>query len=160
MNLKSILRASVFLAAALVIQYLRMPQLLTGTLVNAILFLTLIFAGLPAGILIGILTPLLAFFTGILPAPLAPVIPVIMLANIALVMVGGLLKGRNLYLAAAISSVVKFIVFFILLRYVVILFVSSLPPAVFVAFGLLQLYTALAGTVLAALLTGRLRKFE
>lgn len=160
MNLKSALRASVFLAATLVIQYLHMPQLFTGTLVNAILFLTLIFAGLPAGIAVGCMTPLLAFLTGILPAPLAPVIPVIMLANLSLILGVKLLKDRNVYLAAVTASVIKFCVFFICLKYVVGLFGIMLPKAVFIAFGVPQLYTALAGTLIAAFLTGRLRSFE
>ena len=160
MNLKSILRGSIFLAAALVIQYIRMPQIFTGTLINAILFLTLVFAGLPSAAIVGLMTPLLAFAVGILPAPLAPIIPVVMLANICLVLVVRAFKNKNQYIAAVVASIIKFLVFFILLRYVFSLFGIVLPPAVFAVFGLPQLYTALSGTLIAAFLAGRLHGLE
>ena len=151
-----ITRTGVLLAIALAVQFMRLPQPVTGPLVNAILLLAAIYVGVSSGIIIGLFTPLVAFFVGILAPPLAPLIPVIMAANAILVAVFyGVGKYYNKYLAAVVAAVAKFLTFYVSLNYVLVFLGITLPPALVAAFGLPQLITALVGGFVAALIAHR-----
>lgn len=151
-----ITRTGVLLAVALAVQFMRLPQPVTGPLVNAILLLAAIYVGVSGGIIIGLFTPLVAFMVGILAPPLAPLIPVIMAANAVLVLVFyGVGKYYNKYLAAVVAAAAKFLTFYIALHYVLVLLGITLPPALVAAFGLPQLFTALVGGFAAVLIAGR-----
>jgi len=128
----------------------------TGPVVNAILLLAAIYVGVSGGVIIGLFTPLVAFMVGILAPPLAPLIPVIMIANAILVVAFyGVGKYYNKFLAVVVAAVAKFLTFYIALHYVLVLLGITLPPALVAAFGLPQLFTALAGGFVAALIASR-----
>ena len=96
---KWIAKAGLLLALTLVIQMLGFPQFITGPLVNMMLVLSAFLVGGLAGSLIGGLTPLIAIMRGILPPPLAPMIPFIIVGNIILVLSYYFIKDKNNYLA-------------------------------------------------------------
>jgi len=139
----------VLLALTLVIQMLALPQFFTGPLVNAFLLLAAVTAGASSGVVIGLLTPWIAFMRGILPAPLGPLIPFIMVGNAALVIIFSLIRRRRDSLvlsgiAVAVGAVVKYL---ILSRAVV--WVVEVPPPVAQVMQTPQLITALAGGAIA-----------
>ena len=152
-RLRWITRTALLLAITLALQMLGLPQPFTGPAINAMLLISGILVGATGGILIGLLTPWIAFVRGILAAPLGPMIPFIMLGNAVLVAafcvfrrlwgnglrgsVPGLLIGsilKYLILASAVSFAVK------------------VPPAVAKAMQVPQLITALTGGIVVLII--------
>ncbi|MBA4336974.1 iron hydrogenase [bacterium] len=124
-------------------------QFVTGPIVNATLFVSTILLGTQAGIMVGLMPSVIALSVGTLPAPLAPMIPYIMLSNTILVIVFSLLS-KKYWTAIFSSSILKF-VFLYLMSLIVVGFMPNKELAQSVAFMMSwpQLVTALAGGVLA-----------
>ena len=145
-NLKWLTRTAILLAIALVFQMGGFPQLITGPLVNTVLYLSAMIVGWPGGVLIGIFTPLIAAMRGILPPPLTPLIPFIAFGNGALVVLFYWLKSKNKILGIIIASAVKFLILVTAVNLLV-----QVPPPVAQMMSLPQALTALAGGVIALL---------
>ncbi len=97
-----------FLVLALLIPALAWPQPVTGPLVNALLLITVETLGLWPAIGLGLVTPLGGLLHGVLPLPLAVMVPFIMAANAVLVAVYDRLRTRNRWLALGVAAVAKF----------------------------------------------------
>jgi hypothetical protein len=147
-NVLSITRTAILMALTLVIQMMGMPQYATGPLVNTMLYIASVFVGILGGVAIGLITPVIAFWRGILPAPLGPMIPFIALGNVVLVVVYGLVEKRNKYVAVVAASIIKYLVLAGAVRFVV-----AVPPKIAQMMQLPQLITALAGGAIAILLS-------
>jgi hypothetical protein len=93
---------------ALLVPTLGWPQPVTGSLVNALLLITVETLGLWPAIGLGMVTPLGGLLHGVLPLPLAVMTPFIMLGNATLVGVYNALRSRNRWLALAAAAVAKF----------------------------------------------------
>lgn len=160
-----ITRTAVILALAVTVQLFRLPppanQVVTGPLVNALLILAAILVGPGAGVLVGCLTPMIAYMFGIMA--FAPMVPFIMAANAVLVLVFYMVMrkkeddklirlGLVSVLAVVVASAAKFLVFYITVNYGIKLINFVLPGPAAAVFGVMQLYTALAGGALALLL--------
>ncbi len=80
-NIRWITETAILLALLITLQTVTKPfgQLVTGSCVNGILAITVLFAGLGSGLVVAILSPILAFFLGI--APQALTVPAIMMGN-------------------------------------------------------------------------------
>lgn len=116
-------RLSIFIALTISFQLAGLPQLGTGIFINFMLFVTTLFVGISAGLILGSLTPWIASLIGQLPPILVPMIPFIMTGNAILVIVFGFLdkklsflelikiKSFNLkeWLAVFFASLFKFI---------------------------------------------------
>ena len=152
-RIKWLTRTAFLLAIALVFQMGGFPQPITGPLVNTVLYLAASIVGWQGGILIGILTPLVAAMRGILPPPLAPLIPFIALGNSLMVVLFYLLKFKNKIIAIIIASLVKFSILFSAVNLLV-----QVPPAVSQMMSLPQLITALTGGIVALLVMALLKK--
>ncbi|MGE5592282.1 MAG: hypothetical protein ACM3X3_01175, partial [Betaproteobacteria bacterium] len=140
-------RTAVLLALTLAIQMAGMPQYATGPLVNTMLYIAATFVGIGSGVAIGVVTPVIAFWRGILPPPLGPMIPFIAIGNAVLVIVFGLLERRGRLAAIvgiAAASVLKFLVLSGAVRFVV-----QVKPAIANMMQTPQLVTALAGGAIA-----------
>ena len=125
-------------------------QPVTGPIVNAVLFLGVLFLGTQNAILLGLLPSVIALSAGLLPAPLAPMIPFIMLSNVLLIVVFAQLKNKNFALAIISASILKFL-FLFSTSFVVVNLIAQKPIAQ-KAVGMLswtQLVTALAGGLIA-----------
>lgn len=146
-------RTAILMAVALVFQLGGFPQLITGPLVNMVLYLAAIFVGWQGGVLIGIFTPIIAAMRGILPPPLNPLIPFIALSNGVLVILFFWLKSRQQVLGVLIASAVKFFILFTAVN----LFVQ-VPPPVAKVMSFPQLITALIGGFVALLVYRTLKK--
>lgn len=144
-------RTALLLAVALVVQSLRLAppygQLITGSIINAVLVLAVSMVDMWAGIAIGMLTPWVALITGIMG--LAFMAPFIMAANASLAIVYGLLKGKNRLVAGVAGSIAKYGFFVLTTNYLLSLFGKQLPPPAVATFGITQLGTALVGVMLA-----------
>lgn len=168
---RSMILTALFLGMAIVIQLLGrfnpdFSRVFVGPLINALLLLTVIFCGRRYGMLLAVLSPIMAFATGQLNPALAPFIPFIMLGNLALVIPFSFLL-RNLttqVIGIVIGSGLKFFVMMMAAQYAVPVFGLPIPPALQqrlpVAFGLVQLYAALIGGAIALVLGSLLKKRE
>ncbi len=164
-----ITETAVLLALLIVLQALTKSagQLVTGSVVNAVLALAALFGGLWCGLVVALVSPLMAFLLGI--APQALTVPAIMAGNGVFVLALYFLAGRTgkplwrqaaAWLAAAAA---KFAVLYGLVVGVICgLFAASVPapmlqklPAMFTW---PQLFTALIGGGVAMLLMPVLRK--
>ncbi len=111
---------AVFAFAAIFLPSIIHQQAITGPLVNAVLLLSTVWLGSSDAIIIGLFPSVVALSRGLLPLPLAPVVPFIMLANSLYILVFSKVinkakKGcvfKNFSLAVASASVVKFIFLF------------------------------------------------
>jgi uncharacterized membrane protein len=124
-------------------------QFLTGSLVNATLFIAVALLGNQAAIMVGLIPSVIALSVGTLPAPLAPMVPYIMVSNSLLVLVFGLLKEKY-WTAVLLCSVLKF-GFLYLTSFIVtgLLLKIELAQGVSTMLSWPQLVTALTGGALA-----------
>ena len=67
-------------------------QLVTGSLVNVVLAITVLFAGLNSGLTVAVISPVLAFFIGIAKPWL---VPVSMVGNVVLVILLYIIAGKD-----------------------------------------------------------------
>jgi len=82
-------------------------QLITGTIVNAMLFLATIFLGRKKAFLIAIFPSIISLSTGLLPVAMMPMIPFIITGNIILVFLFDYFK-ENFLKAVVLASIAKF----------------------------------------------------
>lgn len=119
-------------------------QWITGTLVNALLFLAAWRLGLANSFLVAIIPSTIALMRGLLPAPLAIMLPWIILGNLTLIATFTFLKKRQL-LAMIIASSVKFLLIYAAAWF----YLSSMKTPLMLMMQWPQLITALAGGFLA-----------
>lgn len=155
----SLARLAGLMALGLLIPNLGMPQWLTGPLVNALLILTVLWLGVTQAIVVGMVTPLAAAMSGVLPLPLYLMIPFIALGNAVFVSVFGGLRGTNRWAALVIGAAAKFALLFVAVNILIArpfsLIVSGqtqavvLPAAIASMMTWPQLLTAVAGGAIA-----------
>jgi len=127
-------------------------QLVTGPLINAILFIATVVLGWKKTLWICLFPSVIAFSVGLLPAILGPMIPFIMIGNMILVVVFNPLWRKNWWLGVGAASFLKFLFLFGMSRLLFGLILrQSLPAAVADTLAWPQLYSALIGGVLAYL---------
>ena len=143
-NIRWISRTALLLAIALVFQMGGFPQLVTGPLVNTVLYVAAMIVGWQGGILIGIFTPVIVFLRGILPPPLTPLIPFIALGNALLVFLFFRLKNKNRIIGIIVASMVKY-----LLLANAVKFLVQVPPSIANMMSFPQLVNALIGGIIA-----------
>ena len=167
-----ITETAAMLALLMVLQALTKPlgQLVTGSCVNAVLAVTVLFCGLGSGITVALISPVCAYLLGIAPQVLT--VPVIMLGNAAFVAVLRLVSGKQIWknvLAWLAAALCKFVVLFALVKYGICgilaegllaqgLLKTPMLTALPATFGAMQLVTALIGGGLALLLVPVLKK--
>ncbi|MBQ4600966.1 MAG: hypothetical protein IJB17_04985 [Oscillospiraceae bacterium] len=153
-------------------------QLITGTMVNCVLAVTVLVAGMSSGIAVAIISPVCAFLFGIAPN-IITVVP-IMIGNVCFVVLLRLIIGKTMKpvwkqpVALVAAAVAKFAVLYLLVVVLICgvasgsLLGKKLGDAVLLAppmlkmlptmFAWPQLVTALAGGALALLIVPVLRK--
>ncbi|MDD5551972.1 MAG: iron hydrogenase [Candidatus Pacebacteria bacterium] len=141
---------STLLGIAVLLPALIHSQAITGPIVNATLFLATFLFSPHIAILIGLLPSLVALATGLLPAPLAPMIPFIMIGNTILILVFYYLKKKNFWLGVTLASLLKFLFLFSTSSLVIgLLLKKELAKNVALMMNWPQLITALFGGVIA-----------
>lgn len=165
-----ITRTAIFIALLVVAQAFSKPmgQMVTGSLVNLILILSVLLGGLACGIAAALLSPLFAFFLGIGPA-LVPVLPFVMLGNTVLVLLWHFVAGKankfsiiRYLVALALGAVLKFAVLYLGIVVLLVGLLLPLPEAqatvLSAAFSYPQFITAAIGGAAALLLAPVLKK--
>ena len=145
-------------------------QLVTGSCVNAVLAVTALLVGLSGGLLVAVVSPVLAYALGIAPQILT--VPAIMVGNALYVVVLYLLSRKALWqriIAWVLASVVKFAALYTIVVVLIcgvfsekLLAAGTLKAPMLKAlpatFSWPQLVTALIGGALALLILPVLRK--
>lgn len=146
----------VFIAAAVILPALlaHTPhnQWITGTIVNALLFLAVWRVGLVNAAMIAVLPSSIALLRGLLPAPMAVLIPYIILSNIILATAFYALKKYPLA-GIVTSSFIKFLFLFAVTSY----FIKVASPLLMMMHWP-QLFTALAGGLIAISVIKNIKK--
>jgi hypothetical protein len=152
-------RLALIMGLGIAISAMGMPQAITGPLVNALLLLTVLSNGVSQAILVGMVTPLGAALSGILPLPLWVMIPFIALGNALFVSVFGAFQTRNRWLALGAAAFVKFVWLYAMVSLLVArplhLIIGGAPQAISIPAAITammswpQLATALAGGLIA-----------
>ncbi len=125
-------------------------QYITGTIVNATLILGAVILGSKDAILIGLLPSTMAISAGIISPVLAPMIPFIIVGNTILILTFCYLSKINYWLGAVAGSVLKFGFLYATSTIVIgLLLNTQVAPVVAQAMSWPQLFTALAGSILA-----------
>ncbi|MBW9151199.1 ECF transporter S component [Clostridium estertheticum] len=169
-NVNDLIKSSLFLALAIVFQVVGksfpgISQFFVGPAVNAVLILTAIICGGTYGVLVGSLTPLLAYLTGQLASTLGPFIPFIITSNILFVLSFIILNKQGKYgkyLGIIIGSFIKYIFLSISASKLIPLFELNIPTKIInklvITMGIPQLITALIGGFFALIIISILRK--
>jgi len=155
-------------AVATVLVPAPLTQYVTGPLVNLILILSVMLCGLSSGLTIAVISPILAHFIAI--GPPLPIVPFIMLGNTVFVLAWALIGKKTFVnkpftriITLITAAVCKFIaLYFSVVHIAVPFFLSNHPKASALSamFSFPQLFTALAGGVLAVILLPALEKIE
>ena len=167
-------QTAVMLAALIALQALTKPlgQIVTGSCVNAVLAVTVLFVGMSSGVTVALLSPVFAFLFGIAPQILT--VPAIMAGNLVFVVLLRFIAGNMKTLwksvaAVLLAAVCKFAVLYVLVTYVICgvladwllaegLLKAPMLTALPATFSLPQLFTALIGGGLALLIVPLLKK--
>jgi len=149
---------ALLLSIAVVAPLIR-QQIVTGTIVNAVLFISVVSLGVRGAVLIALVPSIFSLSVGLLPAALAPMIPFIMVSNIILVLIFDLLRKKKYWAGMISAGFLKF-VFLTSVSFVVInlLLKKEIAQQVAVMMSWPQLLTALAGGVIAYLVLKSLNK--
>jgi peptidoglycan biosynthesis protein MviN/MurJ (putative lipid II flippase) len=138
-------------------------QFVTGSCVNAVLAIAVLFSGLWSGVTVALISPFLAFVLGIGPQ-LPVIVPAIAAGNVVYVLVLHLLSGNQRWqqgIGWASAAVCKFLILNIVIVQVIcrILHLPEKQIATFSAmFSWPQLVTALIGGGIALFIVPILRK--
>lgn len=139
-----ITRIALLLALAITIQQLKI-QWLTGPGINALLILALAYTDTYSAVIFAMATPVLAFLSGFMP--LAVVVPFIMAANIIYILFYKWQYSKSMLVAISLAALGKFLVLAGAVKYII-----SVPAPVAVALGTPQIFTAVAGGIIATLI--------
>jgi len=149
----------ILLSLAVAIPSLGLPQHITGTAVNALLIIAVETVGVSRALWVGVAPSLVAWGSGILPAPLMVMIPFIIAGNALLVAIFGALRRTSYWLRVTTGAAVKCAWLWVTVTLVAIRPFSiqmgqdahpvMIPPAMAQMMSWPQLLTALAGGCLA-----------
>ena len=128
-------------------------QWVVGTLTNALLILACFRIGIINALVIGALPSSIALLRGLLPAPMAILVPYIIIGNSAMLISFGILKFKSLVARITVASIIKFGIIFGSASLLV-----SVPGKIIQMMQWPQLVTALMGGLLAVGTIKMLRK--
>lgn len=141
-------------AALLVFAPLLKNQMITGTLVNFLLFSSAVLLGRKVALSFCVFPSVISLASGLLPFVLAPVIPFVVLSNAILVLSFDFLRKKSQYFAVVLSSLLKFLFLSTTSSLVLGMFNKPVADKVAVMMSYPQFFTALAGGFLAILFLG------
>jgi len=135
-------------------------QYITGPIINAVFILSLFWLGRRSAYTIAFMPSLAALLGGLLPLPLLPLVPFIIASNLILIFSLDLWQRRrpqsSYFPGLILAALAKFTFLFLSAKMLGLILSPRLMPVLGQMFGLVQLWTALAGGLLAwAILKGR-----
>ena len=163
-----ITRTAVLIALTVALQALTLQlgnQIITGSIVNLMLILSVMLCGLPSGLTVAVFTPIMPTLLGF--GPVWPIVPFIIAGNMALVVLWHFIGNRdfgNVYIGHVIATVAGAIAKFLVLYFGVVRiaapYILGLPnqSVISVLFSYPQLITASVGGICAIILLPTLSK--
>lgn len=165
-----ITRTAIFLALLIVIQAVTAPfgiPLITGSFVNLILIVTVMTCGFSSGLVVAVISPVVATLVGI--GPMWILVPFIALGNSVLILAWHLVSKRAFkekligsFVALVVGAVSKFLVLYLSIVQVMIPLFLDLPEkkveVLSATFSLPQLFTALIGGAVAIIVLPIVKK--
>ncbi len=148
-------RAAILLGIALVFQFTKMGQFVTGSGINAVLIISASICGAPWAAAIGAITPSMSVVLGVHPPAMMVVVPFIMAGNILYAVVYSLIKRYNKIVGVIVAALIKFA-----LLYSAVNFFIDVKPPIKAALSFPQLVTALTGGFIALALLKILKSAE
>jgi len=146
-------KTGVLLALALCFQIGLFPlaQPAVGPLVNmTLLVATFVIGPIPA-VVIGSITPLMAFMLGIMPLPV--LLPVVMLGNttfiVAFYLLSTKIPKKYQVVPLLVSAFAKYVIMATMIRFIGQFVMPGMPVTMIQAFSLPQFYTAIVGGIIA-----------
>ncbi|MBS4014948.1 MAG: iron hydrogenase [Candidatus Latescibacteria bacterium] len=126
-------------------------QMITGPMVNALLFIATVILGPYSAILIGLLPSAFSLAVGLLPGVLVLMIPFIMISNAILILTFNYFQKKNYWLGMVSASILKYAFLFITSQILINFLMRGVPTAkvVVVMMSWPQLITALIGGIIA-----------
>ena len=159
LNTTKVAGTLLLLTLAVAIPGLGQPQYITGPLVNALLIITVETMGVAAALWVGVAPSVVAWGSGVLPAPLVVMIQFIVAGNAILAATHGVLRRVNYWLGVVVGAVLKSAWLWLTVNFATARPFSmqidgavrpvSIPAAMFAMMTWPQLATALAGAALA-----------
>ncbi len=133
-------------------------QLITGSIVNALLFISVSTLGIESAFLLCLIPSLISIYTGLLPLALAPMIPFIMTGNALLVLTFAKFKARGFWAGAILAALIKFI--FIWSAGIILAnsILHGISKTVMLMISWPQFATAIAGAAIAYLFLKAIKK--
>ncbi len=157
-NINTLAKSAILLSVAVFAPMIFHVQWVTGPIVNATLFLAVVLVGSRNALLIGIIPPVAALFSGLLPAPLAPMIPFIMLSNAILIIIFDWLKNSGYWQGVIIAALVKFMfLYFSTATIMNLIFKEELALKVSQMLSWPQFFTAVLGGIITWLILSKLK---
>ena len=140
---------AILLSVSIILPAFIHVQWITGPIINAVLLLAAVTIGPMEAVLLGLMPSTVALSAGLLPLPLAPMVPFIMIGNAVLIVSFHYLKGQNYALRLGISALLKFA----FLHYAVVLVMSRflenpLVSKLMIMMSWPQFFTAVIGGII------------
>lgn len=149
------------LSAAAIFAPLLKFQAVSGSIVNAILFISVILLGLRGAVLVALIPSLAALSIGLLPPVLAPMVPFIMMGNIISISVFDYLRNKSYWLGVFWAGFLKFMFLFFSSSIVINLIIKKeIASTVAAMMSWPQLFTALAGGIIAYFFLKKFKKIS
>lgn len=160
-DLKSVatktLQLAVFVMLAVVAPYFS-NQLITGSIVNALLFISVAVLGTESAFLLCLIPSLISIYTGLLPLALAPMIPFIMTGNALLVLIFYTFGKKKFWAGAVPAVIIKFVFIWSVGMILANSVLSGISKNVLLIISWPQLATAIAGAVIAFIFLKTIKK--
>ena len=163
-----ITRTAVLIAITVALQALTLQlgnQIITGSIVNLMLVISVMTCGLPTGLTVAALTPVLPTLLGF--GPVWPIVPFVAAGNMVLALLWHVIGNRNMgnkYIAYALAlfagAIGKFLVLYFGVVHIALPYILGMPghPVLSFMFSYPQLITAVTGGVCAIILLPSLGK--
>lgn len=134
-------------------------QMITGPLVNMAIILAVFLIGPLEAVFLGLMPSVLALTSGLLPLPLAPMVPFIMVSNALMVGVYHYLGKDKFAISIIVASFLKFLFLFGIFTFLSgFLLNGKIIPALALMMGWPQFITAILGGILARLILSFAKK--
>jgi hypothetical protein len=148
---------SICVAIAVAAPYF-LNQLITGSIVNALLFISASMFGLETAFLLCLIPSLISLYTGLLPLAIAPMIPFIMTGNAILVLIFYTFGKKKFWSGAVPAAFVKYIFIYSVGMLLASSILKGAAKNVMLMISWPQLATAIAGAAIAFLFLRLIKK--
>lgn len=142
-------------------------QLVAGSIVNAVLILSLVMYGFRPTFILCFVPSMVALFSGMLPTVIAPILPFVMISNVVFISVIYFFRktfsqeNKGYWFGIVLGAFAKFLFLFLSVNIISRLLVrQEIAQKILTMFSWPQLFTAISGGVVAYFSLKLLKKFS